>query len=104
LAVLATHDKPKYIRTDIGSEFTGKVFQQWLFEHDIEWIPIAPGHPEQNAIIERLNRTYRESVLDAELFKTINDAQKLSDQWLSYYNEQRPHQSLNHLTPNMYAA
>ena len=102
--LIAEHGKPAFLRTDNGPEFTSKVFQQWLSVNQIEWIPIAPGHPEQNAIIERFNRTYRESVLDAELFKSIKHAQAMSDTWIKYYNEQRPHQSLNNQTPNKYVA
>lgn len=95
---------PQRIRTDNGTEFTSKHFQHWLAHHKIQWIPIEPGHPEQNAIIERFNRTYREAVLDANLFRTIQDAQKISNTWIQYYNNERPHQALNNQTPNTYAA
>lgn len=102
--IIAQHGKPQRIRTDNGPEFTSKHFQHWLSNNQISWIAIAPGHPEQNAIIERFNRTYREAVLDAEIFNDIEQAQILSNNWLRYYNELRPHQSLNYQTPNQYAA
>lgn len=102
--IIAQHGKPQRIRTDNGPEFTSKHFQNWLSNNQITWVPIAPGHPEQNAIIERFNRTYREAVLDAEIFSDIDKAKALSNNWLTYYNEQRPHQSLNYQTPSQYAA
>lgn len=96
--------KPKSIRTDNGPEFTSKHFQIWLYNNKIEWKAIQPGKPQQNAIIERFNRTYREDVLDANLFKDINEARQITWKWLEEYNHQRPHQALNYQTPKEYAA
>ncbi|MFM8832721.1 MAG: transposase, partial [Cytophagales bacterium] len=62
------------------------------------------GKPQQNAIIERFNKTYREDVLDANLFYSIEQANEVTERWVEDYNYIRPHQSLNHQTPIAYAA
>jgi putative transposase len=98
------HGKPEYLRTDNGSELTSKVFQLWMKEKKIKWSPIEKGCPQQNAIVERFNRTYREDVLDANLFFSVEHAQNITDQWVEEYNTVRPHQSLNQLSPKEYAA
>ncbi|MCH5719172.1 transposase [Niabella hibiscisoli] len=55
----------------------------------------------QNAYIERLNRTYREDVLDKHLFESLEELGILSDEWQYGYNHLMPHQSLNNQTPAM---
>lgn len=102
--IIEEHGKPQMIRTDNGPEFRSKRFQLWLQNNHISWSAIPNGRPDQNAIIERFNRTYREDVLNAHLFETIDDAQQITDSWKSYYNDVRPHQSLNNQTPTTYAA
>ena len=102
--MIETHGKPKRIRTDNGPEFVSRKFQAWLAEQGIVWSPIQPGKPAQNAIVERFNRTFREDVLDASLFTSIEHAQEMADNWVIEYNTQRPHQSLGYKTPLEYAA
>lgn len=102
--VIEASGKPKRIRTDNGPEFRSKLFQKWLLSNDIEWSRIQKGKPQQNAIIERFNRTYREDVLDANIFYSIGHAMQITEEWLQDYNCNRPHQSLNYQTPLSYAA
>jgi len=102
--IIDFNGKPKRIRTDNGPEFTSKHFQLWLKNRGIEWSPIENGKPQQNAIVERFNRTYREDVLDSYLFQSLAQAREISQQWIGDYNEDRPHQSLGNLTPYEYAA
>lgn len=102
--LIEKHGKPARIRTDNGPEFISKAFQNWMFENEIEWAKIPKGRPDQNAIIERFNRTYREDILDANLLFSIPSAQELTDKWLEEYNNNRPHQSLGFQTPSTYAA
>lgn len=100
--LIQTHGKPERIRTDNGPEFTSKAFQLWLENNKIKWAPIQKGKPQQNAIVERFNRTYREDVLDASLFDSIQMVDKITQDWIDDYNAVRPHQALNYMTPLQY--
>jgi len=63
---------------------------------------IEPGKPNQNAFIERFNRTYRTEVLNAYVFEAADQVQQITDPWLIEYNEQRPHDALGRVPPLTY--
>lgn len=90
---------PQMIRVDNGSEFRSGVFNQWALKHHILIHYIQPGKPAQNAYIERFNRIYREDILDMNLFDNLNEVAKLTKEWIQLYNLERPHESLDGLSP-----
>jgi putative transposase len=88
------YGRPDAIRLDNGPEFTADTFVDWAKGQGIALLYIQPGKPNQNAFIERFNRSFREEVLDANLFNTRSEVQSIADAWLSDYNEYRPNESL----------
>jgi putative transposase len=97
--LVALHGRPAAVRVDNGPEFTAQPFVEWCAEHGVATHYIQPGKPDQNAYIERFNRTYRTEVLNAHLFATIAELQALTDQWQRIYNQERPHDSLGRVPP-----
>ncbi|MGF7841583.1 integrase core domain-containing protein, partial [Klebsiella pneumoniae] len=83
-------------------ELVSRALAQWAEEHGVQLEFIKPGKPTQNAFIERFNRTYRTEILDFYLFRTLNEAREITERWLIEYNNERPHESLNNLTPEEY--
>jgi putative transposase len=49
-----------------------------------------PGQPQQNAYIERYNRTVRHKWLNQYIINSIEEAQHFATQWLWTYNNTRP--------------
>jgi putative transposase len=94
---------PKQIRVDNGPENIASHFQTWAKSHDIEVLYIQPGKPAQNGYIERFNRSYREEVLEMYLFENIRQVQLLTNDWITHYNEVRPHEALGRKPPKQIA-
>lgn len=92
------------IQTDNGSEFLGQ-FHAHLETHTITHLFIYPHSPRVNGVIERFNRTIQEEFI--ERCEAYWHNYQLGDQkllkYLTWYNTQRPHTSLNYLTPLEYA-
>ena len=102
MELIELYGKPQALRLDNGSEFTSIAFTEWCQEQGIELRFIQPGKPDQNAFIERFNRTYRTEVLNAYLFEAISQVRQITDDWLIRYNEIRPHDALGSLPPARY--
>lgn len=102
--VVAWRGLPQAIRVDNGPELLADCFVSWCAERAITLRYIQPGKPEQNAFIERFNRTYRTEVLDAYVFESLEQVREISAEWLDSYNEERPHEALAGLPPALYRA
>nr|WP_194286528.1 IS3 family transposase [Rahnella sp. RcJ3] len=100
--IVANRGYPLKMRMDNGPELISLALAQWAEDHGVMLEFIKPGKPTQNAFIERFNRTYRTEILDFYLFRTLNEAREITERWLNEYNSERPHESLDNLTPEEY--
>ena len=91
--------KPKTIRCDNGPEYISHKLKQWAQERHINLLYIQPGNPQQNAYIERFNRTVRYDLLNQDIFSTIKEVQDKVTNWLWHYNNERPNMALGGITP-----
>ena len=77
-----------------SGEFTSDAFQRWSKKRGIDIDYIEPGKPSQNGFIERFNASFRNEVLDAWLFNTLEEVRDEASRWVEEYNLLRPHESL----------
>jgi transposase InsO family protein len=104
--VVATLDRlfkergaPKFMRSDNGPEFIARAVKEWLAKEQVETLYIEPGSPWQNAYSESFNSRFRDELLDREEFTSLTEAQVLVEDYRHGYNMERPHSSLDYLTP-----
>ena len=94
---------PGRIYCDNGSEFISGHTDQWAYANGVKLDFSRLGKPTDNAVIESFNGRFREECLNVHWFESLEDAQGKIDAWRWDYNENRPHRSLEGLTPREFA-
>ncbi len=97
--LVAIHGAPRRLRCDNGPEFLAETLRAWCEQHGIEQRFIQPGKPNQNAYIERFNRSYRNEILNAWIFTSLDEVRELSEAWRVRYNTEWSHDSLGDVPP-----
>jgi putative transposase len=91
------------IVSDNGTELTSHAILGWQAERGVAWHHIAPGKPMQNGLVESLIGRPRDECLNEHLFRSLPAARHTLQLWRIDYNTQRPHTSLDGLTPFAFA-
>ena len=97
--IIEWRGKPLVIRCDNGPENISGVIQAWAQQAGITLQYIQPGKPQQNAYIERFNRTVRYEWLSQYYWKDLDEVRDFATQWSWHYNHERPNMALGGFTP-----
>jgi transposase InsO family protein len=106
-SALRTYGVPAQVLTDNGKVFTGRfaqppvevLFDRICRENGVDHLLTEPRSPTTTGKIERFHKTLRVEFDTRQVFRNLKTAQEALDEWVSYYNTQRPHQSLADATP-----
>ena len=101
------HGVPEEVLTDNGKVFTGRfnkpvvevLFDRILRENGVKHRLTQPRSPTTTGKVERFHRALRTEFDTARVFKTLRAAQAELDEWVTYYNTQRPHQAIGMIVP-----
>ena len=85
--------------SDNGAELTSHAMLRWQEERSVLWHYIAPGKPQQNGFVESFSGRFRDECLNEHLFSSLAAASRIIEAWRVYHNTERPHTSLDGLTP-----
>jgi putative transposase len=91
--------KPEIFNTDQGSQFTTAAFTRILEKHQIRVSMDGKGRYNDNLFIERLWRTVKYEEVYLKAYQNSKDARYSLNRYFRFYNNQRPHQSLEYRTP-----
>lgn len=97
--IIEWRGKPQSIRCDNGPEYISSKLKAWAFKKGIQINYIQPGNPQQNAYVERFNRTVRYDWLNQDMYSNIEEVQEKATKWLWHYNNERPNMALGGITP-----
>jgi len=97
---LARHGKPDIFNTDQGSQFTGSAFTGVLAAHGIAISMDGKGAWRDNVFVERLWRSVKYEEVYLRAYDGVRDARASLGRYLDFYNERRPHSSLDGMTPD----
>ena len=93
------YGRPEIFNSDQGSQFTSQAFTDKLLSAGIAVSMDGRGRVFDNIFIERLWRTVKYDSVYLNDWRKVTEAKKGLDEYFSFYNLERPHQSLNNATP-----
>ena len=96
---LARYGRPEIFNTDQASQFTSDDFTGTLKRHGVMISMDGKGRCMDNIFVERLWRSLKYEEVYLNAYATVAEAKTGIGAWLSFYNEERQHQSLGYRTP-----
>src|SRR6478672_3639616 len=96
---LARFGRPEIFNTDQGSQFTSDDFTGVLSHHEVTISMDGKGRCMDNVFIERLWRSLKYEEVYLNAYASVAEARTGIGAWLSFYNDERQHQSLGYRTP-----
>jgi len=97
---LARHGKPDIVNTDQGSQFTGAAFTGVLANNGIAISMDGKGAWRDNVFVERLWRSVKYEEVYLRAYDSVSEARASIGRYLDFYNQRRPHSSLDGMTPD----
>ena len=97
--IIEWRGKPKAIRCDNGPEYISGKLIAWAEAQQIRIEYIQPGKPQQNAYVERFNRTVRYEWLSQYYWENLEEVRLFATNWMYDYNHNRPNMALGGFTP-----
>ena len=88
--------------SDQGAQYTSYIFRAHLKELHIKQSFSTPGTPYDNSVCESFFHTLKKEALYHHLYGTPQELQAVLDEYINFYNSQRPHRKLNMKTPIQY--
>jgi transposase InsO family protein len=104
---LRRYGVPEQILTDNGKVFSSRfgprpgevLFDRICRENGIRHLLTAPSSPTTTGKVERFHKTVRADFLRDRVFASIEEAQAELDAWVTFYNQERPHQGIGMVPP-----
>ena len=96
---LAAHGRPEIFNTDQGVQFTSAGFVDELEAAGVRISMDGKGRFLDNIFIERLWRSLKYEEVFTKAYGSVIEARRGIGGWLSFYNDERPHQALGYQTP-----
>ena len=90
---------PETFNSEEGCQFTSVVFLKRLEERGIQISMDGRGRAMDNVFTERLWRTVKYEEVYLNDYATVSEAKEGIDNYMDFYNQERPHQSLDYKTP-----
>ena len=97
--IIEQRGQPLAIRCDNGPEYVATIMTTWAAKRGIKLQYIQPGKPQQNAYIERFDRTARYEWLSRYEWENLEHVQEYATRWMWSYNHERPNMALGGITP-----
>ena len=90
---------PEIFNTDQGVQFTSAAFVDELASRGVRISMDGKGRYLDNIFIERLWRSLKYEDVYIKAYGSVAEARRSLGEWLAFYNDVRPHQSLEYRTP-----
>ena len=90
--------------SDRGVQYVSAAYTSLLIEAGIQISMTESGDPKDNAVAERQNNTVKNELLKDIKFHSIGEVRRALDKAVAFYNNERPHLSLNNMTPRQAAS
>lgn len=94
------HGTPEIVNTDQGSQFTSKVFVELIQGHGIRMSMDGKGRWVDNVFVERLWKSVKYEEVYLQAYDSVSQAWQGLQRYFKFYNERRPHSSLDGKTPD----